>query len=107
MNNYIQSNYNNYGKEPGRLKSCFRFHGIAKSKINRGQCNNGNHNKNLLHNHHNIPTKIRIADVLQRNGLGKNTHFGHDYVQQPRLTSYLGTVEGQPGGIGSPLRNKF
>jgi hypothetical protein len=84
-------------------KTCFK--NTNKSK---GSCNNGNENKNLLKHNHNISNTMRIANIINKNnGLGKKIHFGNAYTQNNFSTSYLGTTEGQPGGIGKPPRNKF
>ena len=105
-NNYI---YNSDSKESGRSKSCFRFYGHAKSRLNSGKCETGNNNKNLLVNNTNQSNAMRIANVINTNGLGnsKNTRFGNDYTNRPLLVTYLGKTEGQPGGSGAPPRNKF
>lgn len=102
--NYI---YNNYDKEDGRTRHCFRFYGRANSRINSGKCENGNHNKNLLKNNTNQSKTMRIANIINTHGLGTNTHFGNNYTTRTLLVTYLGTTEGQPGGSGSPPRNKF
>ena len=99
--------HNNPDKEAGRYKNCIRFYGRANSRINSGRCENGNQNKNLLKNNTNQSNTIRIANIINTNGLGKKTYFGNNYTNQRFLTSYLGTTEGQLGGIGTPLRNKF
>jgi hypothetical protein len=108
---YIYNNYsftyNHDGKEPGRSKSCVRFYGDANSRTNHGKHENGNENKNLLKNNKNESTAMKHAGTISRNGLGKTTQFGHDYTTKQRLVTYLGTTEGQPGGSGAPLRNKF
>lgn len=109
--NYIYKSYtyNSESKESGREKSCIRHYGRANSRLNSGQCETGNHNKNLLVNNTNQSNAMRIANVINTNGLGnsKNTHFGNDYTKRGLLVTYLGTTEGQPGGSGTPLRNKF
>ena len=61
----------------------------------------------LLKHNKNESTAMKHAGTISRNGLGKTTHFGHDYTTTQRLVTYLGTTEGQPGGSGAPLRNKF
>ena len=87
----------NYRNENGIIKTCLK-----------NNCNNGNENKNLLNNNTNTSNTMRIANIINNsNGLGKKTYFGNDYTQNSFSTSYLGTTEGQPGGIGKPLRNKF
>lgn len=108
---YIYNNYsftyNNEGKEPGRSKSCIRFYGDANSRLNSGKCENGNENKNLLNNNKNESSAMRYANVINTNGLGTNLQFGNEYTNRVPLITYLGTTEGQPGGSGAPLRNKF
>lgn len=87
----------NYRNENDILKTCLK-----------NNCNNGNENKNLLNNNTNTSNTMRIARIINNsNGLGKKTYFGNDYTQNIFSTTYLGTTEGQPGGIGSPLRNRF
>uniref|UniRef100_A0A6C0E2K2 Uncharacterized protein n=1 Tax=viral metagenome TaxID=1070528 RepID=A0A6C0E2K2_9ZZZZ len=108
---YIYNNYsftyNNEGKEPGRSKSCIRFYGDANSRLNHGKCENGNENKNLLNNNKNESSAMRYANRITTKGLGTNIQFGNEYINRVPLTSYLGTTEGQPGGSGAPIRNKF
>lgn len=110
--NYMYNSYtynDDDGKEPGREKSCIRFYGRANSRLNSGKCETGNNNKNLLVNNTNQSNAMRIANVINTNGLGnsKNTRFGNDYTNRPLLVTYLGKTEGQPGGSGAPPRNKF
>jgi hypothetical protein len=106
---YNNNTYNSDSKEPGREKSCIRFYGHAKSRLNYGKCDNGNENKNLLVNNTNQSNTMRIANVINTNGLGnsKKTNFGDAYTNRRVLVTYLGTTEGQPGGSGAPPRNKF
>ena len=54
---------------------------------------------------------MRIAD-LSINSLGGRTVFGNNYntlanYNIPAKITYLGGIEGQPGGSPRPLRNKF
>jgi len=106
---YNNNTYNSDSKETGRAKSCIRFYGHAKSRLNSGRCESGNQNKNLLVNNTNQSNTMRIANVINTNGLGnsKNIHFGDAYTNRAVLVTYLGTTEGQPGGSGAPPRNKF
>jgi hypothetical protein len=56
---------------------------------------------------YNDPTQTnltRIAD-LTINSLGGRTTFGN--FNTPAKITYLGGIEGQPGGIPRPLRNTF
>ena len=55
----------------------------------------------------NISTAQRISYVLKRNISNGNTQFGNYYLGAPVVFNYLGRVEGQIGGSGLPLRNKF
>jgi hypothetical protein len=66
-----------------------------QSKITSGQ--------NLIPN---ISRYMRISQIINTS-LGGNINFGNDYLgQQPRIDA-LGSIEGQPGGSFSPVRNKF
>ena len=54
----------------------------------------------------NISTNMRISQIINTS-LGGNINFGNCYLgQQPHLDA-LGSIEGQPGGSFSPIRNKF
>jgi hypothetical protein len=53
-----------------------------------------------------ISNARRVSQVLQRT-VGGSTQFGNYYLGKPTVFNYLGRVEGQPGGSGAPLRNKF
>ena len=66
----------------------------------------------------NISTKQRIAQRLILDGSSQNvvrisrfnggiTQFGNFYLNQPLSLNYLGRMEGQPGGGGSPPKNTF
>jgi hypothetical protein len=55
----------------------------------------------------NISNAQRVSQILRRNIGGGNTHFGNYYLGEPVVFNYLGRVEGQPGGSGAPLRNRF
>ena len=48
---------------------------------------------------------IRISNIV-RNSIGGKTHFGNYYKVQP-VFNYLGKIEGQPGGSGAPIRNRY
>ena len=54
----------------------------------------------------NISNKQRISQTII-SSLGGRTQFGNYYLGQPVVANYLGRYEGQPGGSGAPLRNKF
>jgi hypothetical protein len=48
----------------------------------------------------------RISQVVQ-NSVGGSVQFGNYYLGQPVVFNYLGRTEGQPGGSGAPLRNRY
>jgi len=54
----------------------------------------------------NISNAQRIAQVINST-TGGSTQFGNYYLGEPTVFNYLGRVEGQPGGSGAPLRNRF
>lgn len=54
----------------------------------------------------NISNSQRIAQVINST-IGGSTQFGNYYLGEPVVFNYLGRVEGQPGGSGAPLRNRF
>jgi hypothetical protein len=54
----------------------------------------------------NISNSQRIAQVIN-SSVGGSTQFGNYYLGEPVVFNYLGRVEGQPGGSGAPIRNRF
>ena len=69
-------------------------------------------------NNSNISHKQRTANRLILDGSSHNvvriarlnsgiTQFGNFYLKQPLTLNYLGRMEGQPGGGGSPPKNQF
>ena len=54
----------------------------------------------------NISNIQRVSQIIN-NSIGGSTQFGNYYLGKPVVFNYLGRVEGQPGGSGTPLRNKF
>lgn len=75
-----------------------------------------NNQSNL--NNSNISNKQRTANRLILAGSSQNvvrisrlnggiTQFGNFYLQQPLSLNYLGRMEGQPGGGGSPPKNNY
>jgi len=54
----------------------------------------------------NISNSQRISQIINST-IGGSTHFGNYYLGEPVVFNYLGRVEGQPGGSGAPLRNRF
>lgn len=56
----------------------------------------------------NISNSQRIAQVINSvSAIGGSVHFGNYYLGEPTVFNYLGRVQGQPGGSGAPLRNRF
>jgi hypothetical protein len=55
---------------------------------------------------HNISNSQRISQVIN-SSVGGSTQFGNFYLGEPVVFNYLGRVQGQPGGSGAPLRNRF
>ena len=55
-----------------------------------------------------ISNTLRISNLIQIN-IGGRTRFGNNYlnIESRPLTDSLGSIEGQPGGSFTPLRNKF
>jgi len=54
----------------------------------------------------NISNKRRISQLL-RTSVGGSVNFGNYYLGEQPVINYLGRVPGQPGGGGSPPKNKF
>jgi hypothetical protein len=54
----------------------------------------------------NISNAQRVSHVINST-VGGSTQFGNYYLGEPVVFNYLGRVEGQPGGSGAPLRNRF
>ena len=57
-------------------------------------------------NNPNISYKQQISIKINTT-VGGNVHYGNYYLGKPLQVNYLGRTEGQPGGSGAPLRNKF
>ena len=57
-------------------------------------------------NYGNISNNMRVAQYINTR-LGGSTLFGNFYLGEPLSLNYLGRMEGQPGGGGAPLRNRF
>ena len=69
-------------------------------------------------NNSNISNRQRIANRLILAGSSQNvfrisrlnrgiTQFGNFYLKEPLTLNYLGRMEGQPGGGGSPPKNNY
>ena len=54
----------------------------------------------------NISTNLIISHIIKAS-LGGKINFGNCYLGQQPLIDALGSIEGQPGGSFSPVRNKF
>ena len=57
-------------------------------------------------NSSNISNNQRIAQTI-KSSIGGSTQFGNSYLGEPIVINYLGRTAGQPGGGGSPPKNKF
>jgi len=53
-----------------------------------------------------LPYKERISLYIVT-AIGGRVHFGNRYLGKETVANYLGRFEGQPGGSGTPIRNKF
>ena len=54
----------------------------------------------------NISANLIISQIINTS-LGGKINFGNCYLGQQPLIDALGSIEGQPGGSFSPVRNKF
>ena len=55
-----------------------------------------------------LPYRERITQIITSSlGKGGRIHYGNFYLDKPLVTNYLGRFEGQPGGGGAPIRNRF
>ena len=75
-------------------------------------------NNQSYSNNSNISNRQRTANRLILDGSSQNvvriarlnsgiTQFGNFYLNQPLTLNYLGRMEGQPGGGGSPPKNNY
>ena len=55
----------------------------------------------------NISTTMRRSNLIQNNYTGGQTVFANAPTARVRLIGALGTTEGQPGGMGMPIRNRL
>lgn len=53
-----------------------------------------------------LPYNERISEIILASKGGR-IHFGNSYLGRPISANYLGRFEGQPGGGGAPIRNRF
>jgi hypothetical protein len=54
----------------------------------------------------NISSNMRISQIINTS-LGGKINFGNCYLGQQTAIDALGSIEGQPGGSFSPIRNTF
>ncbi len=54
----------------------------------------------------NTSTNMLIAQQIKI-GRGSSLQFGNYYLGENKSANYLGRYEGQPGGSGLPIKNKF
>ena len=104
--------YNHF--TPGSKKKCGKMINYvsqmnANSNDNINVCDYGSNeikkpsSQQLLDN---VSNNRRISQTIISNRGGR-IQFGNYYLGQPVVANYLGRYEGQPGGSGAPLRNKF
>ena len=101
----LSSKLNRY--KNGRIVNIIEPGGHANWKLNQ----------NFHTNRANISNNMRRSQRLNLGGNGQRvnyvsrwggiTQFGNFYLGQPLNLNYLGRMEGQPGGGGSPPTNKF
>ena len=95
---------------PGSNSNCgklIKYAGISNNNPNLKPCTYINSEiTNKASFKPNISNTQRIAQVIN-NTVGGSTQFGNYYLGKPVIFNYLGRVEGQPGGSGLPLRNRF
>ena len=95
---------------PGKKSSCqklIQHVEMSNNNLNSKPCvyiNSEITDKSILKP--NISTEQRLAQVI-RTATSGNIQFGNYYLGKPVVFNYLGKVEGQPGGSGTPLRNHF
>ena len=53
-----------------------------------------------------LPYNERISKTILTS-LGGRIHYGNFYLGEPLSANYLGRYQGQPGGGGTPIRNRF
>lgn len=54
----------------------------------------------------NVSTNMIVAQKIKI-GRGSSLQFGNYYLGENPKINYLGRIEGQPGGSGLPLKNKY
>jgi hypothetical protein len=71
-------------------------------------CDNNNIKKNSSFQQvsNNLSNKQRQSQIIT-SSVGGRVQFGNYYLGQPVVANYLGNYEGQPGGSGAPVRNRF
>ena len=98
---------------PGSNTKCgklIKYAGVVNSNPNNPNLKICNYTNNEIINKSslrpNISNAQRISGVIN-NTVGGSTQFGNYYLGEPVIFNFLGRVEGQPGGSGAPLRNRF
>jgi hypothetical protein len=75
---------------------------LLKYRLNHCVCNNVGKYAQGLDGYHNI-SKKQLRGTLVRSLKGGQMRFGGDNTGP----NYLGRIEGQNGGGGAPIRNKY
>jgi len=102
------------------IKSCSFLHFNRCMTKYKNPLNSFNYKLNTESNTNfaNLSRQMRIAQRLRLDGAAQTTspvarinngitHFGNFYLGKTNTLNYLGRMEGQSGGSGSPPRNKF
>jgi hypothetical protein len=97
---------------PGKkanLRRMIKYQSVLNSKntTETTECSCFADKKDNFNNNYNDSTQsenTRVSQILS-SSLGGRITFGNRYI--PYKTTFLGGIEGQPGGIPRPLRNKF
>jgi len=89
---------------PGRKSRCGKLIQYVEHSKPCTYINSEIINKSFLKN--NTSNAQRISQIIN-NSKGGSTQFGNYYLGEPVVFNYLGRVEGQPGGSGAPIRNRF
>ena len=94
--NELKENANIYFNCPLEKDKCKNYDSHKdKANLNDSQTNFSN-----------TSYKLRLSQILKTN-LGGSVQFGNYYLSQYPNINYLGRSEGQPGGGGSPPKNKY
>jgi hypothetical protein len=95
---------------PGKnsqARKIINYLSLAKDNNKICQCITEEYKKNTSNSIvSNTSNSQRIAQVI-KTSIGGSTQFGNYYLGEPVVFNYLGRVEGQTGGSGAPIRNRF